>query len=255
MKMLRRLFFVFAATILFLAACTPQRELVYLQGDPAILRDTTTFRMMLYPGDIISMDLYTVNPDAFPGLATSKDKMTGMDNRSAYEKGFVLDQKGDVAFPYIGKVHLSGLTLDAAHDTIQNRFLQFIDEPVVILKKLSFKISVVGEVNKPGLYYVPNEQLTLLEGLAMAGDVTNFADRTNVKVLRKHGNEVEEISLDLTQKESFTGKTKFLYPDDVVYVAPSKKKRFTTLSPATAVITSLLTVLILAGTLYVRTNE
>lgn len=254
MKFLRPIHCLVPVLFLMLVSCTPQRKLVYLQGDAAILKDTTTFEMKLFPGDIISVELFTVNPDAFPGLGISTDRITGTDNRTAYEKGFVLDRNGDVSLPYIGKVHLAGLSLNAAHDTVDQRFRQYIEEPVIVLKKLSFKISVVGEVNRPGLYYIPNEQLTLLEGIALAGDLTNFADRTSVKILRKNGDAIDEIQVDLTQKTAFVGKSKFLHPDDIIYVAPSRKKGFTTISPATAVITSFLTVLILAGTLYIRAD-
>jgi polysaccharide biosynthesis/export protein len=254
MNFLRPLQLLVPAMFILLVSCTPQRKLVYLQGDPAVLRDTTTFEMKLYPGDIISVELFTVNPEAFPGLGISSDHITGTDNRSAYEKGFILDKNGDVSLPYIGKIHLAGLSLSAAHDSVDQRFRQYIDEPVVVLKKLSFKVSVVGEVNRPGLYYIPNEQLTLLEGLALAGDLTNYADRTSVKILRKNGDAIDEILVDLTQKTSYIGQSKFLHPDDIIYVAPSRKKGFTTISPATAVITSLLTVIILAGTLYIRAD-
>lgn len=244
-----------AAALLWVSSCTPLKELVYMQGDPALLNDTTKFEMKLYPGDIISLNLFSVNPDALPGLSMAKEATPVIDNRSAYEKGFVIDQDGYAAFPYIGKVHLAGLTMQDAHDTLHNRLLQFIDDPVVVIKKLSFKISIVGEVNKPGLYYIPNEELTLIEAIALAGDVTNYADRTNVKIIRKKGDKSEEIAVDLTQKSSFIGKTRFIYPDDVIYVAPSKKKGFTSISPATAVITSSLTVLILAITLYLNASK
>lgn len=238
----------------FLVSCTPQRKLVYLQGDASMLRDTTSFRMMIKAGDILMVNLFTVNPEAFPGIGITSDHSVVADNRSAYEKGFVVDQSGKIVLPYIGAVPLSGLTMQEAHDTITNRFRQYIDEPVVVVKKLNFKISVIGEVNRPGLYYIPNEELTLLEGLAMAGDLTNYADRTSLHILRKSGNETIEIIVDLTQKTAYTGATKFLYPDDVVYVAPTKKKRFTTISPATAVITSLITTLVLTATLIIRTQ-
>ena len=248
------LFFFAIITIFLIIGCTPQRKMVYLQGDSAILRDTTTFSMRISPGDIIAVDLYTVNPDAFPGLGIGNDRGSIIDNRSAYEKGFILDRKGVVALPYIGNVNLNGLTITDAHDTISNRFKQYIDEPVVIVKKLSFKVSVIGEVQKPGLFYVPNEQLTILEALAMAGDLSTYADRTNLKILRKTTEGTIEIPVDLTKKEAFVGQSKFLYPEDVLYVAPTRKKAFAQVSVATGVFTSILSTLILLGTLYVRTK-
>lgn len=250
MHILHRFCLVIAALCFF--ACTPQRKLVYLQGDPKILQDSTDFNMQLYAGDIIQVELFTVNPEAFPGIASVSVKPAMMDNRSPYEKGFVLNNEGVASIPYIGNVHLGGLTLSAAHDTIANRFAQLVDEPVVIVKKLSFKVSILGEVNHPGLYYVPNEKLTLLEALALGGDFTNFADRTKLRILRKTAKGTEEIPVDITQKIAYTGSTRFLYPDDVLYVPPTRKKAFTQISPAVAVFSSVLTTIVVIGSLYIK---
>ncbi|MBK7966521.1 MAG: SLBB domain-containing protein [Bacteroidetes bacterium] len=119
---------------------------------------------------------------------------------------------------------------------------------------MSFKVSVLGEVNKPGLYYVPNEKLTLLEAIAMASDLNNFGDRTKLKVLRKTANGTIEFNVDLTKKESFKGQAKYIHPDDVIYVPPTRKKAFTAVSPAAAIFTSLLTSMALIVTAYFRSK-
>jgi polysaccharide export outer membrane protein len=252
---LKNLLPLFLLLLLALASCTPQRKLIYLQGDPGVWSDSSRFSMTLFPGDILLVELYTINPDAFPGIGITNVKSGGEnDSRSAYEKGFVLDENGNVSLPYIGTLQLKGLSIKAAHDTILNRFKKFIDEPVVVVKKLSFKVSIIGEFNRPGLYYVPNEQLTLLEALALAGDLNNFADRTKLRILRKTHDGTIELPVDITQKEAFTGPTRFIYPDDVIYAPPTKKKAFTQISPATAVFTSLLTAFALLATAYFRSQ-
>lgn len=240
--------------IVLVPACTPQKKLIYMQGDSSIWSDTSSFTMLLFPGDILLVQLFTVNQEAFPGIANSSVTAEGNDNRNAYEKGFVVDHRGNLTLPYVGTLYVGGLNLDDAHDTIVNRFKKFIDDPVVVVKKISFKVSVLGEVNKPGLYYVPNEQLTLLEALAMASDLNNFGDRTKLKILRKTPNGTIEINVDLTKKESFTGQTKFIHPDDVIYVPPTRKKAFTAVSPAAAIFTSLLTSMALIVTAYFRSK-
>lgn len=243
---------LFVVVFFLLQSCTPQRKLVYLQGDPTLLNDSTAFTMRLFPGDILMVQLFTINPEAFPGIGITASNTVGNDTRTAYEKGFVLDKQGKITLPYVGTFNLNGLSIDDAHDSIVNRFKAYIDDPVIVVKKLSFKVSIIGEVNRPGLYYVPNEQLTLLEALAMAGDLNNFADRTNLKILRKTSSGMMEIPVDITAKSSFTGATKFIYPDDVIYVAPTRKKAFTSIAPGTAVVTSLLTAIALIATAYFR---
>jgi polysaccharide export outer membrane protein len=235
-------------------SCTPQKKIVYFQNNAGNTNDTSAFEMRLAIGDIITVDLYTINPDAFPGIGISKDRATIVDNRSAYEKGFTIDKSGKVILPYIGEVMLQGLSVPQARDLITQKFKAFLDEPVIVVKKLSFKVSIVGEVQKPGLYYVPNERITLIEGLALAGDVANFADRTNIKIIRQTANGSIEIPIDLTDQSSLVGAAKYLYPDDVVYVAPSRKKAFSQISVASGIFTSIVTSLVLIGTLYLKTK-
>ncbi|MFN6090790.1 MAG: polysaccharide biosynthesis/export family protein, partial [Bacteroidota bacterium] len=230
------------------------KKIVYFQNNSGNTNDTTAFEMKLAIGDIITVDLYTVNPDAFPGIGISKDRATIVDNRSAYEKGFTIDKTGKVILPYIGEVMLQGLSVPEARDLITQKFRSYLDEPIIVVKKLSFKISVVGEVQKPGLYYVPNERITLIEGLALAGDVANYADRTNIKIIRQTAKGSIEIPIDLTNQSSLVGAAKYLYPDDVVYVAPSRKKAFSQISVAAGIFTSVATSLAFLGTLYFRSK-
>lgn len=238
----------------FLFSCTPQKKIVYFQNNAGNTSDTSAFEMKLAIGDIITVDLYTINPDAFPGIGISKDRATIIDSRPAYEKGFTIDKTGKVILPYIGEVFLKGLSVPEARDLITQKFKAFLDEPVIVVKKLSFKVSIVGEVQKPGLYYIPNEKITLIEGLALAGDVGNFADRTNIKIIRQTATGSIEIPIDLTNQSSLVGEAKYLFPDDVVYVAPSRKKAFSQISVASGIFTSIVTSLVLIGTLYLKTK-
>jgi len=238
----------------FLFSCTPQKKIVYFQNNAGNTSDTSAFEMKLAIGDIITVDLYTINPDAFPGIGISKDRATIIDSRPAYEKGFTIDKTGKVILPYIGEVFLKGLSVPEARDLITQKFKAFLDEPVIVVKKLSFKVSIVGEVQKPGLYYIPNEKITLIEGLALAGDVGNFADRTNIKIIRQTATGSIEIPIDLTNQSSLLGEAKYLFPDDVVYVAPSRKKAFSQISVASGIFTSIVTSLVLIGTLYLKTK-
>lgn len=253
---IKNIFRSLVAVILFgfLFSCTPQKKIVYFQNNAGNTTDTSAFEMKLAIGDIITVDLYTINPDAFPGIGISKDRATIIDSRPAYEKGFTIDRTGKVILPYIGEVFLKGLSVPEARDLITQKFKAFLDEPVIVVKKLSFKVSIVGEVQKPGLYYIPNERITLIEGLALAGDVGNFADRTNIKIIRQTATGSIEIPIDLTNQSSLVGEAKYLFPDDVVYVAPSRKKAFSQISVASGIFTSIVTSLVLIGTLYLKTK-
>jgi polysaccharide export outer membrane protein len=212
------------------------------------------FVLTIQPNDILSIQLFTINAEAFPGIATTIDKQV-IDNRTPYEKGFVVDKEGFIELPLVGKMNLSGYTLSEARDSIAGRYRQFMDEPIVVLKKLSFKITMLGEFNKPGLYYVPNEKITLFEGLGMAGDLTPYGDRKAVKVIRKTGDSYREIIVDLTTKAPLNSEVAYLYPDDVVYVSTTKKRGATTISPTVGIFTSIIATLTLVAALILRETE
>lgn len=233
------LFFI----IIGLTSCISLKKVVYIQdeGDGKANREGTypEFVLRIYPNDILSIQVFTINAEAFPGIASTVDKQV-IDNRSPYEKGFIVDANGNVELPLIGKVNLAGLSIIEARDTLVGRFGFYMDEPVVMIKKLSFKITILGEVNNPGLFYVPNEKITLLEALGMAGDLTPYGNRQEVKVVRNSKNGYREIMVDLTSKDPLNSEVAYLYPDDVVYIKPYKRRGVTTITPTVAVITSII---------------
>ena len=262
-------FLILFSILAVIVSCTPQKELIYFQdphpdsvkvkkkplpGD----KDFTVvpdFEMTIYPQDILTIQLFTINPDAMPGISTSIDKQV-IDNRSMYEKGFIVNKDGNVDLPLIGSVHLGGLTLKSAKDSLINRFKQYVDEPIVVVKKLSFKITILGEVMKPGLYYIPNEKMTFMEALGMAGDLTNYGDRTDIKIYRKGKyNQLDEIKVDLTQKDILAPENRYVQQDDVIYVKAIKRKAIANINPALVVITEIISTMVITIALIVSINR
>jgi len=248
-----RIFFIFFAVLA--TSCTSQKKIIYLQGENnSSAAKQPEFVLKINPNDLLSIQVFTVNTEAFPGIASTVDKQI-IDNRSAYEKGFVVDRFGYVELPLIGKVLLSGLSMTEARDTLVGRFNFFMDDPVVMIKKLSFKVTILGEVNKPGLYYIPNEKISLLEGLGMAGDLTYFGNRQEIKLIRQTPEGYREIIIDLTTKAPLNSEVAYLYPDDVIYVKPIKRRGVATISPTVAVVTSILATLTLIASVILRESN
>jgi polysaccharide export outer membrane protein len=244
------------------SACTPLEELVYLQDKEAD-EDTVSvppvitipeYTLIIKISDVLSIQLFTINAEAFPGIASTIDKQT-IDNRSQYEKGFIVDSNGKVDLPLIGSVKLEGLSILEAKELLVREFEKYMDDPVVVLKHLSFKITILGEVRNPGLYYVENEKITILEALGLAGDLTYYGNREEVKVIRKVDDVYKEILIDLTGKDMLTSQVAFLHPDDVVYVKPLKKRNFANLAPIVAIVTSIVVALTLVLTVMIQANR
>lgn len=244
--------FILLVVLLF-ASCTPQRKLIYFQGNIPKVDSTGVkdFEMIISINDLLTFQIYSENPSGLPGLETTIDKQI-VDNRTAYEKSLVVDKNGNIDLPLVGLVHVAGLSIFNAKDTLVNRFKTFMDNPVISIKKLSFKVTLLGEFNKPGLFYIPNEKLTFTEALGLGGDLTIFADRTQFKIFRKEGVGYREIPVDLTTTDVLTPEKMFIYPDDVIYVKAIKNKAFANISPAVAVIASIVSSTVLILTLILK---
>jgi len=222
-------------------SCTPQKKVVYLQGGSSSQSSAIKpFEVLINVGDILSVEIFMENPDAFPGLNTSQDR-SFTDDRSAYEKGYTVDVNGYIDLPLVGKVLLKDKTIAEAKTALVNAYGRYMENPIVILKKLSFKVTILGEVNKPGLYYIPNERLTFLEALGMAGDLNQYADRTEIKLIRHQNGTTSEVSIDLTSKQPLQQDYYYVYPDDVIYIKPMRRKGLANINPGVAVITSIIT--------------
>lgn len=246
---------VFIVFIGFLCSCVSQKKTVYLQDSNSAPTSgkMPDFVLKIKSNDILSIQVFTVNTEAFPGIASTVDKQV-IDNRSPYEKGIIVDVDGNVELPLINKVHLADLSITEARDLLVAKFEQFMDAPIVVVKKLSFKVTILGEVNKPGLFYVSNEKITLLEALGMAGDLNIYGDRQEIKVIRQTPEGYKELKVDLTTKAALNTEVAYLYPDDVIYVKPIKRRNTLTISPTVAVVTSILATLTLMMALILRKN-
>jgi len=237
----------------FICSCTPQKKLVYFQGKVPSLKDNA-FKLKIYPGDILSIYVFTLNQEAFPFLSQPGEKPLS-DSRSTYERGYVVNEKGEVKIPLIGTVNLNGLTLQEGSDLIESKFKLYMEDPIITIRKLNFKVTVLGEVNKPGTYNIFNERATLPEVLGLAGDLTGFGNRTNVRIIREENNDSKEFNVDLTSAAALSAETYFLHPDDIIYVEPTRKRAFQNVSPAVTVFTSIITTAVLVFTFIITNNK
>lgn len=246
---------LFILTLIIFAGCTSQKNVIYFQGKTPSLQQDANSKLRIYPNDILAISIFTINAEAYPYLSTGFDKPVS-DNRSAYEKGFVVNEKGELKLPLIGTVNITGLTIPEAVSMLETKFKEFIDEPIITVKKLNFKVTILGEVNKPGTYPIMNEKATLLEVLGFGGDLTPFGDRKNVHLIRTENNQTKDFYVDLTDANSLTPEIYFLHPDDVIYVSPVKRKAFQNISPSVTVFTSILTTTVIVMTfLITNTNK
>jgi polysaccharide export outer membrane protein len=140
---------------------------------------------------------------------------------------YTVNKNGDIDLLTLGEIHVEGLTKEELAKLVKDKLIEenYINKPVVTVQPVSLKIYVTGEVFQPGVYEITKNYITILEALAMAGDLTIYGKRNNIKVIRERNGERKIYNLDLTTKELFNSPAYYLQQNDVVYVAPVKANR------------------------------
>jgi polysaccharide biosynthesis/export protein len=139
--------------------------------------------------------------------------------------GYLVDNDGTINFPSLGKLKVSGLTTSALRDQLTRQLSPaFLKDATVSVRIINFKISVLGDVQRPNVYPVQNERITMLEALALAGDLNITAKRKNVLLIREQDGKREYVNIDLTSKALFTSPYYYLKNNDQIYVDPDRAK-------------------------------
>lgn len=140
--------------------------------------------------------------------------------------GYLVDTNGNIDFPILGEIHVEGLTRMQLTELIKNKLIEgdLIKDPIVTVQFLNFKISVMGEVGRPGSFTISGDRITLLEALSMAGDLTIYGRRDRVGVIRENNGKRTILFHDLRSADIFNSPCYYLQQNDIVYVEPNKAK-------------------------------
>lgn len=222
-----------------LSSCTTPKNVTYFQDVPDTLRQkmvalSAYYTPVIQPDDILQVSIQTLDPAAtallsqpntanWPAMGANAAGSTG-NTSSANVTGFLVDKDGYVILPLIGKVMAKGRTTDQIRDEIRTKAAEFYKDPVVTVRFANFKITVLGEVARPSTYVMPNEKVTLLDAIGIAGDLTIFGRRENVMLIRDNNGQKEFARFNLNNSNIFTSPYFYLHQGDVVYVEPNKAK-------------------------------
>lgn len=241
--------------ILFSTSCTSQKKLLYLENIDTIPPEQ--FFPMQHPEyqiqqrDILYIRFITINQELSDILNIGSSRYSAslfQNETSLYINGYTVNDSGYVNIPLVGSVNVVGLTIDEATRSIETRAKDYLNEGTVIVKLISFKFTVIGEVNRPGSYTNFNNQLTVLEAIGTAGDITDFGNRKKVLVMRPSPTGTTTYRIDLQDKNLLTSEGYFLLPNDLVIVEPIKSKPFQLNIPTMALLLSTVSTLILVLT-------
>lgn len=147
---------------------------------------------------------------------------------SPLNDGYLVDKEGEINFPVLGKIKIGGLTKDEAIEEVSFRLREYVKDPIVNIRFMNFKVTVIGEVNRPSTFTVATEKITILEALGLAGDMTAYGKRENVLVIRDKDGVRSANRLNLNDKSILNSPYYYLTQNDVVYVEPDKMKAIQT---------------------------
>ncbi len=213
--------------------CVPQSKVVYFQP---VENDTTgvIFDQPEYEikkGDILHVRVLTLDDESYFLFNNEEQRLTGgggarqQNNISIYLNGYAVSQEGDVQIPVVGNIPVAGLTLREATDTITSKIDMYSKGATVIVKLANFSVTVLGEVKKPGNFYIYDNRINLMDAIGLAGDLTDYGNR-KVKIARQTSEGIIFGEVDITKRSSVSSEFFFLQPNDVVYVEPLYAKRF-----------------------------
>ena len=211
-----------------------------MQGtfDTAKLSVINPVEPIIRKGDILSIIVFSDNPEAtkiynqslITTAGTSISSAGGSGGSSAIggsapaAPGYQVDVDGNIVFQGLGKIKVEGLTKAALKDTLDARLEPFLQNPYYSIRFLNYKFTMMGEVNHPGIITIPGERINMLEAIALAGDLTVYADRESVFIIRENNNKSEFARMDLTKPEIMASPYFYLQQNDIIIVEPTKKK-------------------------------
>jgi polysaccharide export outer membrane protein len=239
-------------------SCVSNKKIAYFQDIQSVkqakLDSAIAFtEPVIQPDDILSINIFTLNPQsgAIINQAASTPTLGGNTNNSVSTQstGFLVDKNGEIELSLIGKLKVAGLTTYQARELIREKATDIYKQPNVQLRFANFKVSVLGEVNAPSAYTLPNEKVTILDALSLAGDLTIYGRRENVLIVRDNNGKKEFARLDLNSSNIFSSPFYYLKQNDVIYVEPNKRKVSASNSAqiqTIGVIASVISVIVLA---------
>lgn len=229
-------FCLFLCLCILLTACSVSKDIVYFQGvdslTPEQLKEMSqTYSTKLTYDDLLSItvanwDPASVTPFNPPIFAytTTEGEQPITPSQTLYT--YLIDKEGYIEFPILGKVQAAGLTKEELATKLQDMISEYVkDTPLVQVQLLNFKVTIMGEFNRPGSYTIKSDRVSILDVIGMAGDLPLTANRKNILVIRENGDAKEIHRLDITSPDIFSSPCFYLKQNDVVYAEPIKTKQ------------------------------
>ncbi len=226
--MLVKILLVNFIVILLLASCSTPKNSTYFKSLP---KDTTisgfvstNYESKIQKKDVLGITISSLNSemdDKFNGAASASP---GNINSSQSSRGYLVNEDGNILLHYLGNIKAEGLTRNELKLYIQKALLPFMKEPIASVQYLNRKVTVLGEVTRPQVLYMQEEQMSLLDVIVSSGDLKEKANRTDVMIIREEGTEKKIKHINLEDHSFLSSPWYYVQSNDIVYVMPDKGK-------------------------------
>jgi len=210
---------------IILSSCVSNKKVVYFQGAEDVIEDSQIAEAKIQPNDNLFILVSSAKVEASDIFNSVNLNESGSSSQESLAlQGYIVDKEGYINFPILGRVKLGGLTKNEAINLLQNKISEYVVDATVNIRFLNYRVTVLGEVNKPGVYTVTNEVISIPEALGLAGDMTIHGRRNNVLICREVNGKKEFHRIDMTSPDVFRSPNYFLQQNDIVYIQPNKAK-------------------------------
>ena len=205
-----------------------KKNITYFQFDEIEQSKVSNkFETVFKPDDLLQItissdDVEATLPFNLPAVTFGT---TGSATGTPKQQTYLIDSKGEIDFPILGKLKLGGLSRESALELLKNKLSpDYVKSPTINIKIANFKVTVYGDVKKPGTYTIPNERVSILDAIGLAGDLNISGRRDNIMVIREENNKKVQYRVNLLSNKSLTSPVFYLQQNDVVYVEHNKAR-------------------------------
>ena len=245
--------------LISISGCVSHNELVNFKDVDLPLgraeRIANSLDLRIQPNDLLRIQVESISEEAsapFNQMGGSQNVAQMSGQNLQLFTGYLVDQDGYIDLPIIGRIEAKGQTIESLQFLIRGKLKTYLKSPVVNVRFLNFKVTLLGEVNQPGVLTLPNSRVTLLEAIGAAGDMTDYADRTNIMIVREQNGTRSYQRIDLQSDEVFSSPYYYLQQNDLIYIEPIKARTATVADRGQRIVsygTALISVIALIFTL------
>ncbi|MEN0003595.1 MAG: polysaccharide biosynthesis/export family protein [Bacteroidota bacterium] len=225
-------YFLLFTVILLLNSCVSHQELLNFNegapfpSSPEAIGEIPPLKIQ--PDDLLSIRVLALDLEAVVPYNIDPPNMANMQIQAGQGArplfGYLVDNEGYIDFPNLGRIKIAGLTTGEARALLIDKLSEYLVDPTVVVRFLNFRITVLGEANSPGTFLFANERVTILDALGQAGDLSDYANRTNILVIRQQNDQRTTGRINLQETNIFESPYFYLKQNDVIYVEPLNEK-------------------------------